>query len=55
MSALILDEAQVTEHLPMAECIEAMAAVLAARARGEASMPLRSGRAAGPAPPGCSA
>ncbi len=41
MSALILDEAQVTEHLPMAECIEAMAAVLAARARGEASMPLR--------------
>ena len=41
MSALILDEAQVTEHLPMAQCIEAMAAVLAARARGEASMPLR--------------
>ena len=41
MSALILDEAQVTENLPMAQCIEAMAAVLAARARGEASMPLR--------------
>jgi len=42
MAALILSEAEVTEHLPMAECIDAMAAVLAARARGEAQMPLRS-------------
>jgi ornithine cyclodeaminase len=41
MSALILDEEQVAAHLRMDECIEAMAAVLAARARGEAAMPLR--------------
>ena len=42
MSALILGEEEVTAHLPMGECIEAMEAVLAARARGEAEMPLRS-------------
>jgi ornithine cyclodeaminase len=42
MSALVLGEAQVVEHLPMADCIEAMERVLAARARGEAEMPLRS-------------
>jgi len=40
--ALILSEAEVTEHLPFDACIEAMAAVLAARARGETQMPLRS-------------
>ena len=42
MAALILSEAEVAEHLPMRECIDAMEAVLAARARGEAQMPLRS-------------
>lgn len=42
MGALILSQAEVAEHLPMAECIEAMERVLAARARGEAQMPLRS-------------
>jgi len=42
VSALILSEHDVIRHLPMSECIEAMAAVLAARARGEAQMPLRS-------------
>ena len=42
MAALVLSEAEVTEHLDMAACIEAMADVLAARARGEAHMPLRS-------------
>jgi len=42
MGALVLSEADVIEHLPMAECIEAMEAVLIARARGEAQMPLRS-------------
>ncbi|MGH2850153.1 MAG: ornithine cyclodeaminase family protein, partial [Solirubrobacteraceae bacterium] len=42
MSALVLGEAQVVQHLPMADCIEAMERVLAARARGEAEMPLRS-------------
>ncbi len=42
MSVLILSEDEVAEFLPMAECIEAMAAVLGALARGEAQMPLRS-------------
>jgi ornithine cyclodeaminase len=42
MAALILSEAEVAEHLPLDECVEAMAEVLAARARGEAEMPLRS-------------
>ena len=42
MSVLILGEEEVTEYLPMSECIEAMAAVLGAHARGEAQMPLRS-------------
>jgi ornithine cyclodeaminase len=42
MAALVLSEAEVVACLPMDECIEAMAAVLAARARGEAQMPLRS-------------
>lgn len=39
---LILDAAAVAEHLPFDQCIEAMAAVLAAQARGEVHMPLRS-------------
>lgn len=42
MSLLFLDEEQVGEFLPMGECIDAMAAVLGALARGEAQMPLRS-------------
>ncbi|HZL55255.1 MAG TPA: ornithine cyclodeaminase family protein [Solirubrobacteraceae bacterium] len=42
MSVLILSEEEVTEFLPMGECIDAMAAVLAALARGEAQVPLRS-------------
>ena len=42
MSAIILGEEEVARHLPMGECIEAMASVLAALARGEAEMPLRS-------------
>ena len=42
MSVLILGEAEVTEHLPMAECIDAMEQALGALARGEAQMPLRS-------------
>jgi ornithine cyclodeaminase len=41
MGALILSEAEVAEHLPMADCIWAMERVLTARARGEAQMPLR--------------
>jgi ornithine cyclodeaminase/alanine dehydrogenase-like protein (mu-crystallin family) len=40
--ALILGHADVTQALPMDECIEAMAAVLAADARGELHQPLRS-------------
>jgi ornithine cyclodeaminase/alanine dehydrogenase-like protein (mu-crystallin family) len=39
---LVLGEAEVTEALPMAECIEAMASVLAAHARNEVHQPLRS-------------
>lgn len=42
MSVLILSEAEVTEHLPMDECIDAMEQALGALARGEAQMPLRS-------------
>ena len=42
MGALILSEAEVTEHLTMPECIEAMAGALGGLARGEAHMPLRS-------------
>jgi ornithine cyclodeaminase/alanine dehydrogenase-like protein (mu-crystallin family) len=42
MRVLFLSHADVVAALPPAECEEAMAAVLAARARGEAHMPLRS-------------
>jgi ornithine cyclodeaminase/alanine dehydrogenase-like protein (mu-crystallin family) len=42
MSVLILGEEEVTEHLPMQGCIDAMEQVLGALARGEAQMPLRS-------------
>jgi len=42
MTTLVLNELEVTEHLPMAECIEAMAGALGALARGEVHMPLRS-------------
>jgi ornithine cyclodeaminase/alanine dehydrogenase-like protein (mu-crystallin family) len=41
-SVLILGHDDVIAALPPAECAEAMAAVLAAHARGEAQMPLRS-------------
>jgi ornithine cyclodeaminase/alanine dehydrogenase-like protein (mu-crystallin family) len=40
--ALVLGHADVARALPMEECIEAMAAVLAAHARGELHQPLRS-------------
>ena len=40
--ALVLGHADVARALPMEECIEAMAAVLAANARGETHQPLRS-------------
>src|SRR3954447_5741073 len=40
--ALILGHADVTRALPMQDCIEAMAAVLASHARGELHQPLRS-------------
>src|SRR4051794_28808832 len=40
--ALVLGHADVARALPMGECIEAMAAVLAADARGEVHQPLRS-------------
>jgi len=39
---LVLGHADITRALPMDECIEAMAAVLAAHARGELHQPLRS-------------
>ena len=42
MKVLVLDEADVHRLLPMDACIEAMADVLAALARGEALQPLRS-------------
>lgn len=41
MTVLILSEHDVREHLPLRDCIEAMAGVLAALARDELSMPLR--------------
>jgi ornithine cyclodeaminase/alanine dehydrogenase-like protein (mu-crystallin family) len=40
--ALILSHKDLAQALPMEECIEAMAAVLAANARGETHQPLRS-------------
>src|SRR3954465_5452528 len=40
--ALILGHADIARALPMEECIEAMAAVLGAQARGELHQPLRS-------------
>ena len=42
MSVTVLSEEQVTEHLAIGECIEAMAAALGSLARGDAQMPLRS-------------
>jgi ornithine cyclodeaminase/alanine dehydrogenase-like protein (mu-crystallin family) len=42
LGVIVLGEREVTEHLPMAECIDAMEHVLGALARGEAQMPLRS-------------
>ena len=42
MRVLVLSHADVVKALPPAECAEAMAAVLAAHARGAAFMPLRS-------------
>jgi ornithine cyclodeaminase len=42
MSVLILGEEDVSEHLQMGPCIEAMEAALGSLARGEAQMPLRS-------------
>src|ERR1700676_225646 len=42
MGAIILSEAEVTEHLAMDECIEAMAEILGVLARGGAEVPLRS-------------
>jgi ornithine cyclodeaminase/alanine dehydrogenase-like protein (mu-crystallin family) len=41
MRVLVLNEADVHRLLPMPECIDAMAAVLAALSRGEALQPLR--------------
>ena len=40
--ALVLGHKDLAQALPMNECIEAMAAVLAANARGETHQPLRS-------------
>ena len=40
--ALILGHADITRALPMDECVDAMAAVLSADARGEVFQPLRS-------------
>jgi ornithine cyclodeaminase/alanine dehydrogenase-like protein (mu-crystallin family) len=42
LGVIVLGERDVAEHLPMAECIDAMEHVLGALARGEAQMPLRS-------------
>jgi ornithine cyclodeaminase/alanine dehydrogenase-like protein (mu-crystallin family) len=42
LGVIVLGEREVAEHLPMAECIDAMEQVLGALARGEAQMPLRS-------------
>jgi ornithine cyclodeaminase/alanine dehydrogenase-like protein (mu-crystallin family) len=41
MKILVLNHAEVERLLPMADCVEAMAAALAALARGEAHQPLR--------------
>lgn len=41
MSVLVLSEHDVRAHLPMRDCIDAMAGVLAALARGELFQPLR--------------
>ena len=41
MQVLVLSHADVVKALPAAECADAMAAVLAAHARGETHMPLR--------------
>jgi ornithine cyclodeaminase/alanine dehydrogenase-like protein (mu-crystallin family) len=41
VAVLILDKSAVRQALPMADCIEAMAAVLAALTRGELDMPQR--------------
>lgn len=42
MSTLILTQAEIPALLPMSECIDAMAEVLATVARGDATLPLRS-------------
>jgi ornithine cyclodeaminase len=41
MRVLVVNQAEVTELLPMAECIEVMTRALAALARGQALLPLR--------------
>lgn len=41
MSVIVLGETDVSEHLELGQCIEAMAAALGALACGEAEMPLR--------------
>ena len=41
MGLRILNQAQITELLPMAECVEVMEAALRTLARGEATLPLR--------------
>ena len=42
MSVIVLSEAEVSEHLGMSKCIEAMEQALGGLARGESQMPLRS-------------
>jgi len=42
VSVIVLSEAEVTEHLAMGACIEAMERALGELARGESQMPLRS-------------
>src|SRR5438552_10080186 len=42
MQVLVVNQEEVPRLLPMAECMEAMAAVLSKLARGEAILPLRS-------------
>ncbi len=42
MGVIVLGESEVTEHLAMGECIEAMGQALGSLARGESNMPLRS-------------
>ena len=46
MKLLVLGHSQVTEFLPMAECIEVMSDALAALARGEVHQPLRTAEVA---------